>query len=271
MVPALGVDEDLARAGRHVLAVADDLGIGVTCGHGAADDAWVAVMEAAHAVVGVHEDAGASRDRGKRLLVGGVGMPDGALHAHRRRSRYVFDRTRALGRESALADDAMGGALPSLEDLDLWVDEEGGVLGTDVLHREEGSLEEDALDARACEVGTTRVGRLEDRRAACAEVVHALGEGRREPGGGAATSELDAGDVHALGILVGGGVVEEAVDVRVHETGGHPLARRVDDVTLGTVRGERAELSIDDGQIAWAEDPARQYEPLRIDRDGCHE
>ena len=172
--------------------------------------------------------------------------------------------------KSALADDAMGGALPSLEDLDLWVDEEGGVLGTDVLHREEGSLEEDALDARACEVGTTRVGRLEDRRAACAEVVHALGEGRRKPGGGAATSELDTGDIHALAVLVGGGVVEEAVDVRVHETGGHPLARRVDDVTLGTVRGERAELPVDDRQVAWAEDPARQYEPLREDRDGCH-
>jgi len=160
VVPALGVDEDLACAWRNVLAIADDLGIGLGRGHGAPDGTRVAVMEAAHAVIGVHEDARTCGHPCHRLLVGGVGVADGALHTHGGSRNDVLRRTRALRCERTLAYGPPGSTLPSLEDLDPGIDQEGGVLGTDVFHREEGSLEEDALDAGTHEVTATRLGRI---------------------------------------------------------------------------------------------------------------
>ena len=65
----------LDGTGNHVLAVADDLGVGLRRGHGGTRHARVAVMQAALAVVGVHEAGCAGVDRRERLVVMSVRMP----------------------------------------------------------------------------------------------------------------------------------------------------------------------------------------------------
>ena len=224
------------------------------------------MVKAAHAVVSVDKAGGAGVHGGKRLLVGGIGVADGGHDALGVERGDVGLGAVTLGGQGALDDAAAGLLLPALEDLVAGIDEVLGVLGAHVLHREERTLEVDALDVRAAEARVAGVVGCGDGGAALADVLDTVGERRGHPRGGATTGELNARGVHAVGIGVDRGVAKEAVDVRVHHARRDPAARVVAHPdALGRLRAPGAKDPVAHGEVPAIDRGARQEEPVCLD------
>ena len=260
MLPALRLDERLDGSRHHVLAVADDLGIGLGRRHGATGHTRVAMMQAALAVVGVNEAAGTGIHRGERLVIGSVRMPDGRYHAACIERRDVLERTILLSRKRALHDAAAGLLLPAIEDLDRGIDEELGVLRAHVRRGEERPLKEDASDVRAHVVLAASIVGLRDGGASAADVLDGLGKGRGQPRRRARLGERYTRIVDSGGIAIGGRVVMEAVDMRIDKAGAHDGAGIFDDLARRLLGRPTRELPILDGEVATLHGGARQYE-----------
>ena len=252
-------------------AVANDLGIGALARHGAGEKAGGAVVVAAHAVVGVDEHGGAAGDGGHALLVGGIGVAQGARDAQALGLGAVLGAAVALGGERALADQAVRGLLPAAQKLDARVAHVGGVLRAGVPLGEERPLQEDALDASARKVARTALGGLGDAGAGGLDLVDGLGQGRGRPRGGAATGKLERCGVDAGDVAIHDVMADVAVDVGVNVAGRDPTARAVDDLeALGRLGREDPEGPLDDWQVAGAKQAAGQDEAIGLDgKAGC--
>ena len=139
-----------------------------------------------------------------------------------------------------------------------------------MLHGEEGALQVDALDAGTAELGATFLVRLGDGGAGVLNLLHAVGKGRGQPAGGTAACELGRADVDALGVVIGGRVVVEAVDVGVHHARRDPCARVVLDLASGLVGPPGAEDAVLDHEVAAQLRPRRQEELVGLDSIRAH-
>lgn len=185
----------------YVLAVTDDLGVGLGRGHGSAHDTGLTVMQPALAVIGMRKAAGTGVDGGDALIVGGVGVTDAGHHTLGVQSSRISSGTVALGRHGALNDATARSLLPLIEDLLGGIDKISGVLRAHVLHGKEGALQIDALNASTAEVGAAALVRLGDGGAGILDLLDAIGERRGQPAGGTATGELGRADIDASGSL----------------------------------------------------------------------
>ena len=91
------------------------------------------MVEVVHAIEGVHERAGARLHGREALLIGRRGVADCSDDGALRKPADVLDRPRPLGRERALADEAVRLLLPRVQRLEQRIDEVLGVLRTLVL------------------------------------------------------------------------------------------------------------------------------------------
>lgn len=174
----------------YVLAVTDDLGVGLGRGHGSTHDTGLTVMQTALAVIGMRKAAGTGIDSGDALIVGGVGVTDAGHHALGVQSSRISSGTVALGGHGALNDATARSLLPLVENLLGGVNQVSGVLRAHVLHGKEGALQVDALNAGTAEVGAAALVRLGDSSAGVLDLFDAIGERRGQPAGGTATGEL---------------------------------------------------------------------------------
>ena len=203
VLPALGLQQRLDGSRVNVLAVTDDLGVGLGRGHGSAHDTGLTVMQSALAVIGMRKAAGTGVDGSDALIVGGVGVTDAGHHTLGVQSSRISSGTVALGRHGALNDATTRSLLPLIEDLLGGIDKVSGVLRAHVLHGKEGALQVDALNASTAEVGAATLVRLSDGGAGVLDLLDAIGERRGQPAGGTATGELGRADIDALGIIIG--------------------------------------------------------------------
>ena len=194
--------------------------------------------------------AGAGIDSGGALIIGGIGVADAGHNALCAQSRGVGGGAVALGRHGALDDTAAGGLLPLVENFLGRIDQKSGVLGAHVLHGEERALQVDALDAGTAEVGPAALVRLCDGGAGVLDLLHAVGKGRRQPAGGAATCELGRADVDALGIVIGRGMVIEAMNMGVHHARRNPCTRVILDLASGLIDLPGAKDAVFDHEVA---------------------
>ena len=139
-----------------------------------------------------------------------------------------------------------------------------------MLHGEEGALQVDALDASTAELGATFFVRLCDGGAGVLDPLHAVGEGRRQPTGGAATGELGRADVDALGIVIGRGMVIEAMNMGVHHARRNPCARVILDLASGLIDPPGAKDAVFDHEVAAQLRPRRQEELVGLDSIRAH-
>lgn len=181
MLPALCLQQRLDGGRVNVLAVTDDLGVGLGRGHGSAHDTGLTVMQPALTVIGMRKAAGTGVDGGDALIVGGVGVTDAGHHTLGIQSSRISSGAVALSGHSALDDTPTGSLLPLVEDLLGGVDQISGVLCAHVLHRKEGTLKVDALDAGAAEVGAAALVSLSDSRAGVLDLLDAVGKRRGQP------------------------------------------------------------------------------------------
>lgn len=101
MLPALCLQQRLDGGRVYVLAVTDDLGVGLGRGHGSTHDTGLAVMQPALAVIGMCKAAGTGVDGGDALIVGGVGVTDAGHHTLGVQSSRISSGTVALGGHGA--------------------------------------------------------------------------------------------------------------------------------------------------------------------------
>ena len=203
MLPALCLQQRLDGGRVHVLAVTDDLGVGLGRGHGSTHDTGLTVMQPALAVIGMRKAAGTGVDGGDALIVGGVGVTDAGHHTLSVQSSRISSGAVALGGHGALNDATARSLLPLVENLLGGVNQVSGVLRAHVLHGKEGALQVDALNAGTAEVGAAALVRLGDSSAGVLDLFDAIGERRGQPAGGTATGELGRADIDALGIVIG--------------------------------------------------------------------
>ena len=253
-----------------MLAVADDLGVGLGGGHSGTHNTGLAMMQAALAVVGVRKAAGTGVDGGDALIVGGVGVTDASHHALGVQGSSVGGGTVTLGGHSALDDATTGSLLPLVEDFLGRVNQIGGVLRAHVLHGKEGALQVDALNAGAAEVGAAALVGLSDSSAGFLDLLNAVGKRRGQPAGGTATGELGRADIDALGIVIGSRVVIEAMDVGVDHTRRDPRSRVVLNLARGLVGLPGAKDAVFDHEIAAQLRACRQEELVSLNCVRAH-
>ena len=235
MVPALGAHECRACGRLHVVAVADELSVRLVRGHGAAKHARLALMQAAHAVVGVHEHGGTGINGGNALIVRGVGVTKRGHHALCGKARDVLWRLGVFGCQRTLANEAARPALPLREIVVRRRHQVLGVLGALVLLGEEGSLKVDARNASAHKVIVALVHRVRDGR-----------------------------------VDIGGRVVVEAVDVGVNQAGAHIGTRVVDNLAVRLLGREGPKATVGDGKVALSGEPTGENKVGGVDRIRCH-
>ena len=253
-----------------MFAVANDLGIGVGRGHGSPDDTGLTVMEAALAVIGMRKAAGASIDGGGTLIIGGIRVANAGHDALCAQSRSISGSAIALGRHGALDDTTAGGLLPLVKNFLGRVNQISGVLGTHVLHGKERTLQVDALNTSSAELRSTLFVRLRNGSAGVLDLLHAVGKGRGQPAGGTTTSELGRADVDALGIVIGRGMVIEAMNVGIHHARRNPCTRIIFDLASGLIGLPSAKDAVFDHQEAAQLRPRRQKELVGLDSIRAH-
>lgn len=198
-----------------MVAIADELGVGVLRDHSGTDDTWLAVMEAAHAVIGVNEAGSTGTDGAERLCIRCIGVTDSSDDTFGGELRDVLFRLVVLGSKSALHNHVVRALLPALVVSVGRRNEVLRVLGALVLVGEEGALEVDARHACAHEAIVAACAGVADGLALLGDVVHGIREGRRKPGGGAAAGKLERCGVQAFCIAVGRCMAEEAMDMGI--------------------------------------------------------
>ena len=203
MLPALCLQQRLDGGRVYVLAVTDDLSVGLGRGHGSTHDTGLTVMQPALAVIGMRKAAGTGVDGGDALIVGGVGVTDAGHDALRVEGGSIGGSAIALSGHSALDDTSASSLLPLVEDLLGGIDQVSGVLRAHVLHGKEGALQVDALNASTAEVGAATLVRLSDGGAGVLDLLDTIGERRGQPAGGTATGKLGRADIDAFGIVIG--------------------------------------------------------------------
>ena len=270
MLPALGLQQRLDGGRVHMLAVADDLGIRVGRGHGSTHNAGLAMMKATLAVVGVRKAAGAGVNGRSALVIGSVGVANAGHDPLSAQRRGIGGSAVALSGHGALNDAPTGSLLPLVKDFLGRVDQIGGVLRTHVLHGKERALQVDALNAGTTELGTALLIGLCNSGAGLLDLLHTVSKGRGQPAGGTATGELGRADVDALGIVIGRGVVIEAVDVGVHHTRRNPRPRVILNLASGLVGLPGAKDAVLDHKVATQLRPCRQKELVGLDSIRAH-
>ena len=253
-----------------MFAIADDLGIGVGRGHSGANNTGLTVMEAALAVIGMRKAAGASIDGGGTLIIGGIRVANAGHDALCAQSRSISGSTIALGRHGALDDSTAGGLLPLVKNFLGRVDQISRVLGTHMLHGKERTLQIDALNTSTAELGSTLFVRLCNGSAGVLDLLHTVGKGRRQPAGGTTTSELGRADVDTLGIIIGRGMVIEAMNVGVHHARRNPCTRIIFDLASRLIGLPSAKDAIFDHEVAAQLRPRRQKELVGLDSIRAH-
>ena len=202
MLPALSLQQRLDSGGVHMLAVADNLGVGLGGGHSSAHNTGLAVMQTALAVIGVRKAASTGIDGGDALVIRGIRVTDAGHDTLSVQGGSIGSSTIALGGHGALNDTSAGSLLPLVEDLLGGVDQVSGVLCAHVLHGKEGALQVDALNASTAEVGAAALVSLGNSGTGVLDLLDAIGERRGQPAGGTATGELGRADIDTLGIVV---------------------------------------------------------------------
>ena len=271
MLPALGAHECRARGRLHVVSVADELRVGLVRGHGAAEHARLALVQAAHAVVGVHEYGGTGVNGGDALIVRGVGVTKRGHHALGSKARDVLGRLGVLGRQRALANEAARPALPLSKVIVRRWHQILGVLGTLVLLGKEGSLKVDARNASAHKVIVALVHRVCDGLALVANVLNRVRERGGQPRRGATLCERHRGVVDAGGVDVGGRMVVEAVDVGVNQAGANVGTRVVNDLAVRLLCREGPKATVGDGEVALSGEPTGENKVSGMNRIRCHD
>ena len=227
-------------------------------------------MEATLAVIGMRKAAGASIDGGCALIIGGIGVANAGHDTLGAQSRGVSGSAVTLGRHGALDDTTAGGLLPLVKNFLGRVDQISGVLGAHVLHGKERTLQVDALNASTAELGPALFIRLCNSGTGVLDLLYAVGKGRGQPAGGTATSELSRADVDTLGIVIGRGMVIEAMNVGVHHTRRNPCTRIIFDLTSGLIGLPSAKDAVFDHEVAAQLRPRRQKELVGLDSIRAH-
>ena len=227
-------------------------------------------MQTALAVVGMRKAAGASIDGGGALIIGGIGVANTGYDALCAQSRGVSSGSVTLGRHGALDDTTTGSLLPLVKNFLGRVNQKGGVLGTHVLHGKERTLQVDTLNTSTAELGPALFVRLCNSDTGVLDLLHAVSKGSRQPAGGTTTCELGRADVDTLGIVIGRGMVIEAMNVGVHHARRNPCTRIIFDLASGLIGLPSAKDTIFDHEVAAQLRPRRQKEFVGLDSIRAH-
>ena len=139
-----------------------------------------------------------------------------------------------------------------------------------MLHGKERTLQVDALNTSTAELRSALFVSLCNGSAGVLDLLHTVGKGRRQPAGGTTTSELGRADVDTLGIVIGRGMVIEAMNVGVHHARRNPCTRIIFDLTSGLIGLPSAKDAIFDHEVAAQLRPRRQKELVGLDSIRAH-
>ena len=252
------------------MTVADELGEGlVLAGQRGAHHAGLAMVQAAHTVVGVDKDLGTGIEASLGLFASCRGVTEGDHDAGGDGICGELGGALILGSDGDLLYQAVSGLLPGIQLLHSGSGQVSGVLGALVLLGKEGTLEEDALDTgvRSLIPGLDILG---DAGACALKLLGARGERGGQIAGDAVAQDAARNGGDALGLAIHDVVVIEAVDMRIDESGGDLVPGVVQNLAVRSLGHVLAKNAVLNHEVATAGYAGGKIEGVCLDCIGAH-